>query len=261
MRIRNTAVILSSLSLLLSLSACKETNNNKTSEIREEPVISIPEPVPEEQASPESEAAASEEEMLVDDFVINDKAVEITDKDFVCIRDMQAVRGMYIGNLLGNIDASIAVANSKQGGVYPPGTVIQLVPGEAMVKREPGFNSVTKDWEFFLLDVSEEGSAIISRGTENVKNAFGQDCLSCHAQAEPKWDMICETDHGCAPIPVTRDMIVALQKTDKRCAPMELTDTDKQALAELQELIAAFKARAAEESAETASPEEEEGEQ
>lgn len=260
MRIRNTAVLLSSLSLLLSLSACKEPNN-KQSELREEPVISIPEPVPEEQGSPESEAAAPEDQLLVDDFDINSKAVEITDKDFVCIRDMQAVRGMYIGNLLGNIDASIAVANSKQGGVYPPGTVVQIVPAEAMVKREPGFNPATNDWEFFLLDVSEEGSAIISRGGENVKNPFGQDCLSCHAQAEPKWDMICETGHGCTPIPVTREMIVALQKTDKRCAPMELTDADKQALAELQKLIAAFKARASEEPAETASPEEENGEQ
>jgi len=68
--------------------------------------------------------------------------------------------------------------------------------------------------------------------------------------------MICETGHGCQPIPITRDMIVALQKTDKRCAPAELTDEEKQALADLQALIEAFKAKAA-----AAAPEAEEGEE
>ncbi|MCI5125387.1 MAG: hypothetical protein D3925_13165, partial [Candidatus Electrothrix sp. AR5] len=131
------------------------------------------------------------------------------------------------------------------GGVYPPGTLIQIVPGEAMVKREAGFNAATNDWEFFTLAVSAEGTKIASRGGAEVKTAFGQDCLSCHAQAEPKWDMVCETGHGCAPIPITREMIVALQKTDKRCAPMELEDVDKQALKDLGELIEAIKARAA----------------
>lgn len=170
--------------------------------------------------------------------------MEITDNDFGCIRDMQPVRGMYVGNLLGNIDATEAVANSEEGGVYPPGTVVQVVPGEAMVKREAGFNVATNDWEFFILDVSAEGSKIAIRGVEEVKNPFGQNCLSCHAQAEPKWDMVCETGHGCASIPITRDMIVALQKTDKRCAPMELTDVDTEALVTLQKMIKALKARA-----------------
>ena len=251
MRIRKTAVLLSSLSLLFSLSACKDQSGEQSAG-RDEPVISIPEPALEESAPQENETAEPEKKVLIDDSDAGDRIVEVTDKDFDCIRDMQAVRGMYVGNLLGNIDASIAVANSQEGGVYPPGTVVQIVPAEAMVKREPGFNAATNDWEFFVLDVSAEGSKIAARGGEEVKNPFGQDCLSCHAQAAPKWDMICETDHGCAPIPVTRDMIVALQKTDKRCAPTELTDGDKQALAELQKLVAAFKAR----SAEAASPEE-----
>jgi hypothetical protein len=180
----------------------------------------------------------------VNDSDVDEKTVEITDKDFGCIRDMQAVRGIYIGNLLGNIDATQAVANSEEGGIYPPGTIIQIVPGEAMVKREQGFNAATNDWEFFVLNVSPEGTQIANRGGEEIKTAFGQDCLSCHAQAEPKWDMICETGHGCAPIPITRDMIVALQKIDQRCEPMPLDPIDEKALADLQKLIAAAKAQA-----------------
>ena len=45
-------------------------------------------------------------------------------------------------------------ANNPDGGVYPVGTVIQLVPQEAMVKRAAGFDPATNDWEFFSLDVS-----------------------------------------------------------------------------------------------------------
>ncbi|MCI5208352.1 MAG: hypothetical protein D3910_06060 [Candidatus Electrothrix sp. ATG2] len=243
MRITKTVVLLSSLSLLMSLSACKQANNEQPE--AQEPVVSVAPPEIKEAAAPASEATAPQEEVLVDDSNTAEKTVEVTDQDFGCIRDMEQIRGMYVGNLLGNIDATIAVANSEEGGVYPPGTVVQIVPGEAMVKREAGFNAATNDWEFFVLDVSAEGSKIASRGGEEVKNPFGQDCLSCHTQAEPKWDMICETGHGCAPIPITRDMIVALQKTDKRCAPMELEDLDKKALGELQKLLETFKAQAA----------------
>jgi hypothetical protein len=239
MRITKTAVLFSSLSLLLSLSACKQADNEQP-EVQK-PVISVATP-----DLKESESAAHQEEVLIDDSDAAEKIVEITDKDFGCIRDMQQIRGMYVGNMLGNIDATIAVANSEEGGVYPPGTVVQIVPGEAMVKREAGFNVATNDWEFFVLDVSAEGSKIASRGGEEVKNLFGQDCLSCHAQAELKWDMVCETGHGCDPIPLTRDMILALQKTDKRCAPMELADVDKHALENLQKLIETVKAQAAE---------------
>ncbi len=239
MRITKTVVLFSSLSLLLSLSACKQPSDEQSE--AQGPVVSVAAP----EVKEASEAAAPQEEVLVDDSDAAEKTVEITDKDFGCIRDMQPVRGMYVGNLLGNIDATIAVANSEEGGVYPPGTVVQIVPGEAMVKREAGFNAATNDWEFFTLAVSAEGTKIASRGGEEVKTAFGQDCLSCHAQAEPKWDMVCETGHGCAPIPITRDMIVALQKTDQRCAPMELAGVDIQALGDLGKLIEAFKTQAA----------------
>jgi hypothetical protein len=31
-------------------------------------------------------------------------------------------------------------------------------------------------------------------------------------------DLICELDHGCDPIPVTREMIAGIQAQDPRCA-------------------------------------------
>jgi hypothetical protein len=75
-------------------------------------------------------------------------------KSFRCITDMTHVRQFYVDNVLGNLEATLKVANSATGGTYPPGTLIQLIPTEAMVKREKGFNPVTHDWEFFELDVS-----------------------------------------------------------------------------------------------------------
>ena len=87
-------------------------------------------------------------------------ATDIDAKSFRCIRKMTPVRQFYVDNLRGNLDATLAVANSTTGGVYPPGSVIQLIPGEVMVKRDNGFNAATHDWEFFELDVSKDGTQI-----------------------------------------------------------------------------------------------------
>jgi len=138
-------------------------------------------------------------------------------KSFRCITEMTHVRQFYVDNLLRNLEATLAVANSATGGTYPPGSVIQLVPTEAMVKRDKGFNPVTHDWEFFELDVSKDGTEIRKRGFAEVVNRFGGNCFGCHIQARPQWDLACEMDHGCAPIPVTRAMSGALQRTDPRC--------------------------------------------
>lgn len=173
------------------------------------------------------------------------KPIEITAASFGCIRDLKAVRGFYVGNLLGNIDATVAAANATNGATYPPGSVVQLVPGEAMVKHHPGYNAATKDWEFFELDALPTGTKIRVRGATDVVNQFGGNCLSCHAQAEAKWDMICEQTHGCAPIPVTPVMARAIQNTDPRCGKMELPADQ---MAALQQLMA-FRAAAAKQAA------------
>ncbi|MBI1340892.1 hypothetical protein GC169_11895 [bacterium] len=160
----------------------------------------------------------------------------ISEASFVCIRDMTPVRGFFVASLTGNLDATLAVANSATGGVYPVGSVVQLVPGEAMVKREPGFSAVTKDWEFFELDATPAGTKIRVRGTTEAVNRFGGNCLSCHIKADPAFDLICEQTHGCDPIPITPVMSRAIQKTDPRCPPTELTAEE----AEAMKALAAF---------------------
>lgn len=145
-----------------------------------------------------------------------DKLV-IADSDFNCMLDMQPVRGFYVDNLIeGKLADTLTVAKAGRGE-YPVGSVVQLVPSEVMVKHPKGFSTATNDWEFFELSVSPEGSQISKRGFVDVVNRFGGNCFGCHVKAEPQFDMICETGHGCDPIPLTADITALLQKTDMRC--------------------------------------------
>lgn len=149
--------------------------------------------------------------------------IKITDKDFKCLTEMTPVRGFFVDNLLGNIKDTVAAAKAKKGSIYPVGSVVQLIPTEVMVKREKGFNQVTKDWEFFELNVNEKGSKINVRGAFEVVNKFGDNCFACHVKAKPQWDMICESTHGCDPIilpngeKVSRKFINSIQQADPRC--------------------------------------------
>src|ERR1700730_3377299 len=164
-------------------------------------------------------------------------AVKVDDNTFKCITDMTPVRHFYVDNLSGNLQGTVAVAEKGRGD-YPEGSVVQLVPTEIMIKQQKGFNPTTHDWEFFAIDVSKDGSKIYQRGFENVNNRFGLNCFACHQQAQEEFDLICEEDHGCAPIPVTRPMFHALQKTDPRCNIQQpLSQEDKQALADLAEVV------------------------
>ena len=143
--------------------------------------------------------------------------LDIKAADFDCIKGWTKVRGFYLKSLIGSIDAALAVANNPAGGTYPPGTLIQLVPTEAMVKRESGFSPQTNDWEFFFLKVDAKGTTIVDRGATEVKNGFGGNCFGCHNKADPKWDLVCEQGHGCDPLPFTADMIAVVQANDPRC--------------------------------------------
>ena len=163
-----------------------------------------------------SAAAAPEPEAIVTQSKAAAK-LRIDADSFVCLEEMTAIRHFFVDNLLGDLEATVAVARSTDGGVYPPGSVVQLVPTEVMVKHPPGFNAATRDWEFFELDVSAEGSTIRNRGFVDVVNKFGGNCFGCHVKAEPKYDLICEQDHGCDPIPITREMIAGIQAEDPRC--------------------------------------------
>src|SRR5271168_907011 len=173
-------------------------------------------------------------------------AASISEKSFRCMTEMTHIGHFYVDNLLGNLKGTVQVAESPTGGVYPVGTVLQLVPTEVMVKREKGFNAATRDWEFFELDVSPSGSTIRTRGFVSVVNRFGGNCFTCHVRARPEFDLVCSTTHGCDPIPVTLAMSGALQRTDPRCkhdGPVSAEDTAALfQLAEIQKALAAANA-------------------
>lgn len=163
--------------------------------------------------------------------------VIVDEKSFSCIREMTPVRHFYVDNLLGDIESTLEAANAPEGAVYPAGSVVQLVPTEVMVKREYGTSPATGDWEFFELEVNEKGSKIAKRGFVDVMNRFDGNCFTCHAPAREKWDFICESDHGCDPIPIDHKMTGALQRSDPRCGEAVPEDGDTMALFKLKAMV------------------------
>jgi hypothetical protein len=163
--------------------------------------------------------------------------VKVDDASFKCMRQMTPVRHFYVDNLLGDISATLAAANAPKGAPYPTGSVVQLVPTEAMVKREPGFSPATGDWEFFELDVNEQGSKIGKRGFAEVNNRFGKNCFACHAPAREPWDFVCESNHGCEAIPIDHKMTGALQRSDPRCGLAVPEEGDTMALLKLRAMV------------------------
>jgi hypothetical protein len=143
---------------------------------------------------------------------------EATAADFRNLQAMTPVRGFFVDNRRGHLDEALAIARADEGGEYPVGTILQLVPQEAMVKRREGWNPATHDWEFFFLDVGPAGTEIVTRGADEVVNRFGGNCASCHTAAEPQFDFVCEQDHGCDPLPIGHDIIEAVQEADPRPA-------------------------------------------
>jgi hypothetical protein len=174
-----------------------------------------------------------------------EQKVKVDDHSFRCITEMTKVRHFYVDNLLGNVAGTVAVATVDKGE-YPPGSVLQLVPNEAMVKHEKGFNPTTGDWEFFFIDTDKNGSKIFARGFTEVNNRLGLNCFNCHKLARAEFDLVCEQDHGCAPIPVTRAMFGALQRTDPRCKHEgPVSAEDQEALKQLDQVVKVLKASAA----------------
>jgi hypothetical protein len=143
--------------------------------------------------------------------------IEVEADDFKPLADMTPVREFFVDNVSGDLDATLEVANDPEGGAYPVGTVVQLIPTEAMVKRAPGFDPASNDWEFFTLDVTATGTTLVTRGGSEVINRFsGTSCAGCHSAAEPQFDFVCEDNHGCAPLPVGDDVIKSIQDADPR---------------------------------------------
>jgi hypothetical protein len=142
--------------------------------------------------------------------------LELQAADFDCIKAWPKVREFRITNKLDRLAETLAVANAPGNGDYPVGTVVQLIPNEAMVKRAAGFSALSNDWEFFSLEVSANGTAITARGVTDVAGPGGN-CLNCHAKAERRWDFLCEHEHGCDTIPVSDEFLLSLQDGDARC--------------------------------------------
>lgn len=139
-----------------------------------------------------------------------------TTEDFDCLTEWTHVRHFRIANKLGHLDEALAVANGDAPPPYPVGTIIQLIPNEAVAKRGNGFFPVANDWEFFALTVSPAGTVIRQRGRDEVVN-IGPPCFACHSAAT-QTDLVCETDNGCIALNLSEDLINALQQGDPRCA-------------------------------------------
>ena len=133
---------------------------------------------------------------------------------FRCITKMTSVKHFFVDNLAGNLAGTVDIAQAGKGQ-FPEGTVLQLIPNEAMVKQQKGYSPGTNDGEFFALDTDKNGTKIVSSGAEEVNNFLGLNCFECHKAARAEFDLVCEQDHGCAPLPLTRPMFHAIQHTDR----------------------------------------------
>jgi hypothetical protein len=145
--------------------------------------------------------------------------ITVSEQTFGCILDWPKVRNTRFKHSDPEKlkEAMRILRNSISDREYPVGTILQLVPFEAMVKHPREKFSKTNGWEFFALDLSEAGTKIRDRGDSVVNLSQGVTCLSCH-QPAARFDFVCEKGHGCAPIPFDDQKIAELQRADPRCA-------------------------------------------
>jgi hypothetical protein len=142
----------------------------------------------------------------------------ITEKDFVCVLNLPKVRNTRIQNPDPEKlkEATRIFKDSMPNQDYPTGTILQLIPTEAMVKHDRASFPNSNGWEFFALQVSADGTKILDRGDKVLNTSLKKPCLECHVPAV-KYDFVCEKGHGCATIPVTDQQIAAMQAADPRC--------------------------------------------
>jgi len=147
---------------------------------------------------------------------VADIAVEA--EHFDCLSKGTQVARSWYSSLTGRQETVVAIAQGKAPGPYPVGTVVQLFPGEAMVKRGPGFSPDTDDWEFLKIAVKGQDTIILERGTTDIKN-IGGTCAGCHAPARQDHDWVCAEGHGCKPLPgFVVKKALKLTAKDPRCS-------------------------------------------
>lgn len=183
---------------LLALAACGDDDGAAVPTPTATPVpTSTPSPSPEPTSTPL-------------DFVA-------TASDFECLLNWPRVRNLRINNSLGFLDEALELArNPIRGEEFPVGTIVQLFPGEAMVKRGPAFDPANNNWEYFELRVSAEGTEINVRGRDDVVNMFGGQCFGCH-EAARDFDFLCDKGRGCVVLPIDETFVDLLQNNDPRC--------------------------------------------
>src|SRR5580704_5517353 len=150
--------------------------------------------------------------------VLSADDVVVTAKTFGCLLDMTKVRKTRIQNPdPEKLKEAVRIfRDSVPDKEYPTGTILQLIPGEAMVKHDRAAFPNSGGWEFFALKVTAKVTEITDRGDKVLNTTLKKPCLDCHSPAA-KFDFVCEKGHGCAPIPVTDQLIAAMQSADQRC--------------------------------------------
>lgn len=143
-------------------------------------------------------------------------------EDFKCLTDGVRADGMnfYISHKKRRMLAK-AVAKTKKGKLgkkgYPVGTILQLLPFEAMVKRGGKFNPEGHGWEYFRIRVTPDGhTEILARGGAEVANVIGS-CQGCHENLAAAHDAVCEFVIGAAGLGLTQEQLEAIQASDTRC--------------------------------------------
>lgn len=143
--------------------------------------------------------------------------IEATSEMFGCIYDFPKVRNTFLFHSdPEKLKEAIRIFTDRvPDNEYPVGTVMQLVPFEAMIKHSSEDYPDSNGWEFLALDVTADSTTITSRGDHAV-NFEGRECLSCHA-AGFEYDFVCEKEHGCEPLSIGDEEIAAFQAADPRC--------------------------------------------
>src|SRR3989442_7128947 len=118
--------------------------------------------------------------------------IAVSERTFGCILDWPQVRNTRIKHSDPEKlqEAMRIFRDSIPDTAYPVGTILQLVPFEAMVKNPREKFPKTNGWECFALDVSGAGTKIRDRGDNVVNRSQCTTCLTCPQPTAP-FDVVC----------------------------------------------------------------------
>ena len=143
-----------------------------------------------------------------------------TAEDFRCLTEGKQAPGKRFRIFGKKAVVRKALRKTKTGKLgkkgYPVGTILQLFPFEAMVKRGGGFNPEGGGWEYFELKPLPDGTTeILDRGDARVGNLAGS-CQGCHLKVAAERDSVCEFVQGPEGIGLPEELVEVLLR-DVRC--------------------------------------------